>query len=43
VFGQADQKSLEVVRKIGQVNVGPGDRPVKEVVIEKATVEFSEA
>jgi peptidyl-prolyl cis-trans isomerase B (cyclophilin B) len=34
----ADQASLDVVMKIGSVRTGPGDRPVEEVTIEKATV-----
>lgn len=38
-FGQtADDASLEVVKAIGQMQTGAGDRPVEEVVINKAEV-----
>ncbi|TWW12789.1 peptidyl-prolyl cis-trans isomerase [Planctomyces bekefii] len=38
-FGQtADDASLEVVRTIGKVRTGAGDRPVEDVTIVKATV-----
>jgi peptidyl-prolyl cis-trans isomerase B (cyclophilin B) len=38
-FGRtADAASLDVVRKIGGVKTGAGDRPVEPVVIKKATV-----
>lgn len=39
VFGKtADEKSLVVVRKIGEVETNPQDRPVEDVVIQRATV-----
>jgi peptidyl-prolyl cis-trans isomerase B (cyclophilin B) len=39
VFGRtADAESLAVVKKIGAVPTGAQDRPIKPVVIEKATV-----
>ena len=38
-FGQtADQASLDVVKAIGQVKTGSGDRPVEDVKIKKAMV-----
>lgn len=38
-FGKTlDNESLEVVKKIGSVEVGPSDRPVEDVKINKATV-----
>ena len=38
-FGRtADQASLDVVKAIGNVRTGGGDRPVEPVVIKKATV-----
>jgi peptidyl-prolyl cis-trans isomerase A (cyclophilin A) len=38
-FGRtADQASLDVVKAIGTVRTGGGDRPVEPVVIKKATV-----
>lgn len=38
-FGKtADQASLDVVMKIGSVPTGPGDKPLEDVVIKKATV-----
>ncbi len=38
-FGRtADAASLAVVKKIGAVQTGPGDRPRTPVTIEKATV-----
>jgi peptidyl-prolyl cis-trans isomerase B (cyclophilin B) len=39
VFGKtADDSSLEVVKKIGATRTGAGDRPVEDVVINKAIV-----
>jgi cyclophilin family peptidyl-prolyl cis-trans isomerase len=38
VFGQVVE-GMEVVRKIGQVETGRNDRPVKDVVMEKVTLE----
>jgi peptidyl-prolyl cis-trans isomerase B (cyclophilin B) len=39
VFGQtADQDSLDVVLKIGKVATAAGDRPVEDVLINRATV-----
>jgi peptidyl-prolyl cis-trans isomerase B (cyclophilin B) len=39
-FGQtADASSLEVVKTIGKVRTGAGDKPVEKVTINKATVE----
>ena len=38
-FGKtADDSSLNVVREIGKVRTGAGDRPIENVVIEKAKV-----
>ncbi|MFM9024616.1 MAG: peptidylprolyl isomerase [Planctomycetaceae bacterium] len=38
-FGRtADAESLAVVKAIGDVRTGPGDRPVEPVTITKATV-----
>jgi peptidyl-prolyl cis-trans isomerase B (cyclophilin B) len=38
-FGRtADDASLGVVKAIGSVQTGPGDRPIEPVVIKKATV-----
>jgi len=37
VFGKVT-KGIDVVRKIGTVQTGPGDRPVSDVVMEKVTV-----
>jgi len=37
VFGKVT-KGIDVVRKIGNVQTGPGDRPVSSVVMEKVTV-----
>ncbi len=34
----ADQSSLDVVLKIGSVRTGPGDKPVEDVTIQKASV-----
>lgn len=39
VFGKtADDESLQVVKKIGAMQVGPQDRPLEDVTITKATV-----
>jgi peptidyl-prolyl cis-trans isomerase A (cyclophilin A) len=38
VFGEIVE-GLEVVRKIGKSKTGPGDRPVKDVVMTKVTIE----
>jgi len=39
-FGQtADSSSLDVVKAIGKVRTGAGDKPVEKVTINKATVE----
>ena len=37
VFGKVT-KGIDIVRKIGQVQTGPGDRPISSVVMEKVTV-----
>jgi cyclophilin family peptidyl-prolyl cis-trans isomerase len=37
VFGKVI-KGMDVVRKIGSAQTGPGDRPVDDVVIEKVTI-----
>jgi len=37
VFGKV-KKGIDVVRKIGKVQTGPGDRPVASVVMEKVTI-----
>ncbi len=37
-FGKATDESMSVVRKIGKVQTGAQDRPVKDVTIEKAVV-----
>ncbi|CAB5117214.1 Peptidyl-prolyl cis-trans isomerase (EC [Olavius algarvensis associated proteobacterium Delta 3] len=37
VFGKVT-KGIDVVRKIGNVQTGPGDRPVSSVVMEKVTI-----
>ena len=38
-FGRtADDASLDVVKAIGSVQTGPGDRPIEPVVIKKASV-----
>jgi len=37
VFGKVTE-GLDVVKKIGSTKTGPGDRPVKDVVIEKVTI-----
>jgi peptidyl-prolyl cis-trans isomerase A (cyclophilin A) len=38
VFGKVT-KGLDVVRKIGSTQTGPGDRPTKNVVMEKVTIQ----
>jgi cyclophilin family peptidyl-prolyl cis-trans isomerase len=38
VFGEVVE-GLDVVRKIGKTKTGPGDRPVKDVVMTKVTIE----
>jgi len=38
VFGEVVE-GLDVVRRIGKVPVGRGDRPVKDVVMERVTIE----
>ena len=38
IFGEVES-GMDVVEKIGKCAKGPGDRPVKEVVIERCTVE----
>jgi cyclophilin family peptidyl-prolyl cis-trans isomerase len=37
IFGEVEA-GMDVVEKIGKVAKGPGDRPVKDVVIERCTV-----
>ena len=37
IFGKVTE-GLEVVQAIGQVQIGPGDRPVEEVSMQKVTV-----
>ena len=37
IFGNVTE-GLEVVQAIGQVQTGPGDRPVEEVSMQKVTV-----
>ncbi|MEL7496244.1 MAG: peptidylprolyl isomerase [Planctomycetota bacterium] len=37
-FGKATESSMETVNKIGSVECGPGDRPVNDITITKATV-----
>jgi peptidyl-prolyl cis-trans isomerase A (cyclophilin A) len=37
IFGKVTA-GLDVVKAIGKVQTGPGDRPVKDVVMEKVTV-----
>lgn len=37
-FGRATDESMDVVKKIGETPTQPGDRPVEEVKIIKATV-----
>ncbi|NUT96032.1 MAG: peptidylprolyl isomerase [Saccharothrix sp.] len=40
IFGEvADQESINVVNKIGNLPTGAGDRPVTDVVIEKVSIE----
>ena len=38
VFGKVT-KGMEVIKKIGAVQTGPGDRPVENVVMEKVTIQ----
>jgi cyclophilin family peptidyl-prolyl cis-trans isomerase len=38
IFGEVE-KGMDVVEAIGKVAKGPGDRPLKDVVIQKCTVE----
>jgi len=38
VFGKVT-KGLDVVKKIGSTRTGPGDRPAKDVVMEKVTIQ----
>ena len=38
VFGEVVE-GMDVVMKIGRTKVGPGDRPVNDIVMEKVTVE----
>ena len=38
VFGRVVE-GMEVVRRIGRVPTGPGDRPVRDVVMKKVTIE----
>ena len=38
VFGKVT-KGLDVVKKIGSTRTGPGDRPTKDVVMEKVTIQ----
>jgi peptidyl-prolyl cis-trans isomerase A (cyclophilin A) len=38
VFGEVDS-GMDVVRRIGSTKTGPRDKPVKDVVIEKVTIE----
>ena len=38
VFGKVDDASMDVVDKIAKVQTGAQDRPIKDVVIEKAEV-----
>lgn len=38
IFGEVES-GMDVVEKIGKVAKGPGDRPLKDVVIERCTVE----
>ncbi len=37
VFGKVTE-GIEVVRKIGSTQIGPGDRPAEDVVMEKVTI-----
>ena len=37
VFGKVT-KGMDIVKKIGSTKTGPGDRPVKNVVMEKVTI-----
>lgn len=37
-FGRATEESMEVIEKIGQVEINPGDRPKEDVVINKITI-----
>ena len=37
VFGKVT-KGMDIVKKIGSTETGPGDRPLKDVVMEKVTV-----
>jgi peptidylprolyl isomerase len=38
IFGEVE-KGMDVAEKIGKCDKGPGDRPLKDVVIERCTVE----
>ena len=38
IFGEVE-KGMDVVEAIGKVAKGPGDRPLKDVIIQKCTVE----
>jgi cyclophilin family peptidyl-prolyl cis-trans isomerase len=38
VFGEVES-GMDVVRKIGSTKTGPGDRPVKDVVIQTVKIE----
>ena len=37
VFGKVTE-GIDVVRKIGSTQTGPGDRPAEDVVMEKVTI-----
>jgi cyclophilin family peptidyl-prolyl cis-trans isomerase len=37
VFGKVTE-GMDVVRKIGSTQTGPGDRPAEDVVMEKVTI-----